>query len=187
MNAEMIILAALNVSAVYFLWFYLFRRYFVDSHRHELFKLRYKLFDYALENDISFEHPAFKLRWDEINAMIRYTHETHLMLFAGIFTRKKNISELNEYLKQREEVLNSLTDGQKKFFEDNRNEQLKLFLAFVIKSSGILLLAISIFVIIVALVAFLIMLWKQKNIINKIRPHINNAYDEYEYLALKTI
>lgn len=125
MNAEIIILAALNISAGYFLWFYLFRRYFVDSHRHELFKLRYKLFDYALENGISFEHPAFKFRWDEINAMILYTHESHLMFFTGLFTRNKNTEELNEYLKQREDALNSLAPEKRKFIEGNRNEQFK--------------------------------------------------------------
>ncbi len=187
MNPNIVLLAILNISAGYFLWFYLFRRYFVDSHRHELFKLRYKLFDYALQNNISFEHSAFKLRWDEINSMLRYTHETHLMLFTGIFTRNKNQEEIKEYLKHQNEIFDSLTPDQKQFFEIHKNEQIKLFASYVVKSSVILLLCVSVLVVIVALIAFLFLLWKRTNIINKIRPHINNAYNEYEYLAMKTI
>ena len=187
MNAEIIILAALNISAGYFLWFYLFRRYFVDSHRHELFKLRYKLFDYALENGISFEHPAFKFRWDEINAMIRYTHETHLMFLSMIFSRRKISDEVNNYLLKREEALNKLEIGQKKFFEDNRNEQFKLFFSYIIKASLLFLIISFLIAFIIAIIFLIVMVWKRTNIISKISPHFNKAYNEYEYLAMKTI
>jgi len=186
MSNELIIIAALNILLGYFCWYYLFRRYFIDSHRHELFKLRYKLFDFALKNNISFEHEAFKMRWNEINSMIRFTHETHLMLISGIFNSKKFTAELDDYNKKREEILNSLTPDQKKFFETSRNEQVKLFFSYIIKSSLIFLFISIILVVLIALIGFLFLIWERTNFINKIKPRIDEVYDEYEYLSLNT-
>jgi hypothetical protein len=183
---EIIMIAAINISLGYLCWFYLFRRYFIDSHRHELFKLRYKLFDFALDNDISFENEAFQMRWKEINSMIKLTHETHLMFISGFFRRKKMAEEIEKYSRLREEALNSLSTDQKAFFENSRHEQSKLFFAYIIKSSLVFMIVGVVIVIILAVILFLLMIWKKINFSNRIRPKLEEVYDEYELLSLKT-
>jgi hypothetical protein len=57
-------------------WTYGWRRFALDRHRQELFSIRDRLFDLALENyrGFSFDHPAYQAMRTSINGRLRFAH-----------------------------------------------------------------------------------------------------------------
>ncbi len=72
----------LALAALWFLVFKLASEYRLDALRDRLFAIRERLFDYAADGHISFDHPAYtKLRM-RINSLIRFGYRLTFTRFA---------------------------------------------------------------------------------------------------------
>lgn len=175
---------AINFVMAYVLWFYFFRTYFIDSHRHELFNLRNRLFNYAFENNISFENSAFKDRWNEINGMIQLAHISHSMFIASLFLDKER-SKKDFYLRVRAENMKHLEERHQKFIEANRKEQFDQFFSYLIKSSLVFLVLSLFFAIIFFVIAYIYFINNRNKFRKQIRDHVEPIYENYTFAALK--
>lgn len=182
---SVIIVGSINLLLGYVLWFFFFRTYFIDSYRHELFRLRNELFDYAFKNEISFDHLAFRDRWDEINGMIRHAHVTYPMLISTLFSLNKEKDKYKLYRKHREQNLSSLDNQYVTYFNNNRNEEFNLFFSYIVKSSIIFLLFSFIFALIFFAIAYIYNFNKRKKLRNKIKSQAEPLFDNYTFRSLR--
>ena len=75
----------ISLLGIYGVVFWLYRDYRVDTFRQSMFSLRDKLFDFAIDGGIGFDHPAYMELRELINGYIRFGHQIRLMpgiLFA---------------------------------------------------------------------------------------------------------
>ena len=72
------IISGLSVAGIVFTIFFLLSDYRLDLYRQELFHLRDKLFNVAVEAEVDFDHPGYRLLNLRINSLIRYAHKTNL-------------------------------------------------------------------------------------------------------------
>ncbi len=186
MTNETIIISVINIIIFVVLWFYFIREYFVDSTRHELFVLRDQLFEYALKNNIPFDNPAFKLRWEEMNALIRLTHESHLIFLSSILFARKKKKEIIKFVKERNEILESLAPKHREYFERNKAQELSLFFSYIIKSSLILLIITVIGVFLLSFIMFAFWLLERVNLYPRIKDKVLDTYNDYQYVAMNT-
>jgi hypothetical protein len=68
----------LALGALWFVAYYLWRDYRHDSFREDMFSLRDELFLYAANGHIPFDHPAYTILRDRINALLRHGHDLTL-------------------------------------------------------------------------------------------------------------
>jgi len=81
MNANIVLATILGLVG---LWYFLSSRwpeYRLDSFRDDIFRLRDKMFMFAAEENISFQHPAYTILRERMNVLIRYAHEFKLTRF----------------------------------------------------------------------------------------------------------
>ncbi|HKM68299.1 MAG TPA: hypothetical protein VJX70_14105 [Candidatus Acidoferrum sp.] len=74
-----------SVSALIALWFfvyYLWRDYRIDAFREHLFSIRDRMFMYAAEGNIRFDHPAYTSTRTRANLLIRHGHHLTLTRFT---------------------------------------------------------------------------------------------------------
>lgn len=184
MKFEEIIVVTVMGGLIIYLWFFLFREYFIAAFRHQLFVLRGELFDFAQKNNISFDNPVFLIKWNEINNMIRFAHESHLMFVTAIFTSHKRRLQIGEFLAHKEEQMRILPEQQQKFISNIENRQFKIFISYLIKSSIVLLS----FTIVIGVLVFVVSIFKwlidQTNILRPLKSTINGFYDDYSSFAL---
>lgn len=199
MSNETYFIGIINFLIFYILWFFLIKEYLVDSQRHKLFVLRDKLFYYAIEKNISFDNPAYTIRWEELNALIRLSHESHLIFFATLFlSERKYKNEIIEFVKAREKAYKGLSSNDKLFFVENQEEQESLFYSYLVKSSlGFMLIAFIVGV--VSLFGYSLRWMYQKQIISikwiydKVEESFyikdqtkKRSYENFQYIALIT-
>ena len=94
-----IVLTAIHVTLLVLI-LVLLRRYRIDLLRHRLFVLRDELFDYALENDVSFQSPAYVGLRRSINSMLRFAHRidfTRFLLLLVASNKLRRTGMLEEY------------------------------------------------------------------------------------------
>src|SRR5689334_20196537 len=72
----------LSLALLWFLIFRLAREYRIDALRDRLFGIRERLFDYAANEGISFENPAYTRLRMLINSLIRFAHRLTFTRFA---------------------------------------------------------------------------------------------------------
>jgi hypothetical protein len=147
--------------------------------------LRNQLFDYAHKNNISFDHPAFRDRWNELNGMIRLTHISHPMFFSSFFTLKNKNDKFELYRSKKEENLKLLTEQNRKFFHQNMNEQFNLFYSYLVKSSIILLVFSFVLAIIFFAVAYLYNINNRSKLRKQIRDHAEPIFENYNFRSLR--
>lgn len=184
MTPENILLGLVNIILFFYLWFFLFREYFVDSQRHYLFALREQLFNYVVENNLTFDIPAVKNRWEEINASIRFTHESHLILLASLFSFKKLEGQVKEIRLKRNETEKELDEGIKDFLQKNREEEFKLYISYILKSSLIILLFAFVIALIVAISEIIARIFRKMGMLRYVKLHARESFDEFHEIAL---
>lgn len=82
MSAEIISLMSLgSILFLVFVLFWLYPDYRDDRLRQDMFILRDRLFDLALDGRIDFNHPAYGLLRSTMNGAIRYAHRLSLSQF----------------------------------------------------------------------------------------------------------
>src|SRR5882762_3750422 len=69
-----LIRSVLSLIVLVFVMFRLWPEQRIDLFRQQMFALRDELFDFAADENVSFEHPAYKLLRELMNGFIRYAH-----------------------------------------------------------------------------------------------------------------
>jgi hypothetical protein len=80
-------IALRTVLALFWLWiavYYLWRDFRNDSFREDIFSVRDKMFVYAAQGNISFDHPAYTILRNRMNGLLRHAHEFTLTRMALI-------------------------------------------------------------------------------------------------------
>ena len=88
MNIEILCKSLVALLGVWFAVYYLWRDYRIDAFRDHLFSIRDRLFLFAAEGHISFEHPAYAILRDRMNLMLRHGDEFTLTRLLFILTLK---------------------------------------------------------------------------------------------------
>ena len=95
---------------VLFFWFY--RDYRIDVFRQQMFATRDRLFDWAADEGISFDHPAYGLIRTTMNGFIRFGDRlSFLSLLVGLWSHPRRPASRESFHGQLEAALASL-DGQ---------------------------------------------------------------------------
>lgn len=77
-TTEQMMYALETLSSLALLWYLvgsLYPSFLIDDFRQRMFAIRDELYDYASNGNIGFEHPAYKLLRQSMNAFIRYGHK----------------------------------------------------------------------------------------------------------------
>lgn len=131
----------LGLILLWILIFGLAREYRTDALRDRLFAVRDKLFDYAQQGGVPFDHPAYvKLRL-LINSLIRFAHRLTFTRFAlGVFFRiwKKEECELRPLLEWQDAV-STLPEESQKAIRIIHSEMLVLVVRHLITGSPIMM------------------------------------------------
>ena len=143
--------AALHVAfAAMLLWYLLFRcvrDYRIDALRNRLFTVRDKLFDYAAEGNVAFDHPAYtKLRM-LLNSLIRFGHRLTFSRFAmGILFMIWMKQECDEKpLQEWYAALKELPEEPRKKLTEFHSQAIVLVVKHLISGSPIMVCAFLIF------------------------------------------
>lgn len=77
-------------------WFFTgpWRQLRIDETRQSLFELRDKLFDMAADGELDFDAPAYGRARDQLNGMIRFTHQVsliRLVVMAVLYRRDRTL------------------------------------------------------------------------------------------------
>lgn len=136
----------------------LLHRHRIDVLRHRLFVLRDELFDYALENDISFQAPAYVRLRRRINSMLRFAHRINLtrfllLLVAG--TKLHRTGMLEEYDHQWRDALAQLG------CEEHRNRIADIRERALFEASKHMAFGLVPWIFVLSKVAFLRRLWQR--------------------------
>jgi hypothetical protein len=89
MNPDIAMTAITSVVGLFGLWiavYYLWRDFRNDAFRDDIFSVRDRMFLYAAQGNISFEHPAYTILRNRMNALLRHGHEftlTRLVLLLA--------------------------------------------------------------------------------------------------------
>jgi hypothetical protein len=70
------------LAALWFCVYYLWRSYRLDAVREHLFSIRDRMFMYAAEGHIGFDHPVYTTTRTRANQLIRYCHQLTLTRLA---------------------------------------------------------------------------------------------------------
>lgn len=81
MNADIALKSIFTLTALWFCVYYLWRDYRLDSFREHLFSIRDRMFMYAAEGHIRFDHPAYTSNRTRANLLIRHGHQLTLARF----------------------------------------------------------------------------------------------------------
>lgn len=86
MNPEIALRSVLALFAVWIAVYYLWRDYRNDAFREDIFSVRDKMFLWAAQGNISFDHPAYRILRDRMNVLLRHAHEFTLTRMVLILT-----------------------------------------------------------------------------------------------------
>lgn len=78
MTIGTVLLTAVGLTGLWVTWFLLWKGYYLDKCRHELFALRGELFQAALSGEVEFTDPAYHMLRMLLNGMIRFNHRFNL-------------------------------------------------------------------------------------------------------------
>ena len=117
MNANIALQTVLGLMAIWCFTVYRWRNYRVDAFREHLFSIRDEMFLYAAEGHIGFEHRAYVLLRNRMNALIRYGHQINLItLIIALLIRNPGVSD-GPFCEWQQAVA-SLSDEQQREIRD---------------------------------------------------------------------
>jgi hypothetical protein len=137
----------LALTALWFLVFKLVGEYRLDSLRDRLFAIRERLFDYAADGNVSFDHPAYtKLRM-RINSLIRFGYRLTFTRFAMgvIFITWKNAPYDREILFEWENAVKELPADAQAELNSILDETLVLVVRHLVTGSPVMMAILVIF------------------------------------------
>ena len=102
-------------------FFRLWRYHRVDVLRHRLFVLRDELFDYALDGNLSFENPTYRMLRLRMNNLLRFAHKIGFTRLLILFLFRRKIIDAGMFEEKEREwrsALSQLSDAQREKIED---------------------------------------------------------------------
>src|SRR5436309_1296780 len=117
MNANIILASVLGLAGLWYLLSFRWHEYRLDSFRDDLFCLRDRLFMFAAEDGISFDHPAYAILRERMNVLIRYAHEFTLTRFL-IIAATQDFSVKSRSILQWEAAVMGLPEKTRAEIED---------------------------------------------------------------------
>lgn len=177
---------AFCISAIWYLYFWLYKECTVDCFRQDVFELRDKLFDEAQKGLIKFDHPAYCLLRRTMNGTIRYSHKVSIlhMIFIAFLFKKREVEKQNfSFDKKFEVAISSENEKTRKKLLEYRKELQKITLLHLIRESPFTFFLIISLVFILSIPAFLIMLFGGK-ILFLIKSILSTEIDSLESTAL---
>ena len=86
----------ISLLLLFLLVFVLYNKYRLDLVRQELFDIRDRLFDEAMNNQIAFDSPAYRYARTVINGMIRFSHRLSLsrLLVSMLLASEEGLEEV---------------------------------------------------------------------------------------------
>jgi hypothetical protein len=84
MNPEIALISVLALLALWIAVYYLWPDFRNDAFREHLFSIRDRMFLYAAQDNIGFDHPAYALLRDRMNGLLRHGHEFTMTRMALI-------------------------------------------------------------------------------------------------------
>lgn len=139
-----LMLGAISVFGIWWLYFIEYQQYRLDKTRQELFTIRDELFSSWDESKRSFDEPAYGMMRTTLNGMTRFTHKlSAIRLFAAIYA---DISVTDgEKTKQYEAAFNKalgrLELSERKTISNARNNMHEVIIRHMLFSSLILMCA----------------------------------------------
>jgi hypothetical protein len=92
MNANIALISIIILMALWICIYYLWRDYRLDSFREHLFSIRDRMFMYAAEGNIRFDHPAYTSTRSRANLLIRHGHQLTLTRFIIVIATHPMLS-----------------------------------------------------------------------------------------------
>jgi hypothetical protein len=138
----------LALGALWFLVFKLAREYRLDVLRDRLFALRERLFDYAADGNISFDHPAYTKLRKRINSLIRFGYRLTFTRFAmGIMFSTWNSDRYDqELLSEWENAVKELPPESQLELNSIQDDTLVLVVRHLVTGSPVMLAILGVFV-----------------------------------------
>jgi hypothetical protein len=93
MNYYIVLKSVIGLVALWYFIFYLWRDYRLDSVREHLFWIRDRMFMYAAEGNIAFDHPAYTSTRSRANSLIRHAHQLTLTRFIVVLRTHPTLDE----------------------------------------------------------------------------------------------
>jgi hypothetical protein len=93
MNYYIVLKSVIGLAVLWYFVFYLWRDYRLDSFREHLFSIRDRMFMYAAEGNIGFDHPAYTITRARANSLIRHAHQLTLTRFVVVMRTQPTIYE----------------------------------------------------------------------------------------------
>lgn len=139
---NLFLLAVLLVS-VWYLWFFEYRKYLLDSTRQQLFKIRDDLFyAAAVEAKIDVNSPLYHMTRTTLNGAIRYAHDFNAMHFLlTVFYGGKTMAKsplMEEYQDRWKEAFDTVTDEQKELIIDVQQKMHLTIFHHIVRGSLVL-------------------------------------------------
>ena len=90
MNLYIALKSIVGLFGLWFFVYYLWRDYRLDSFRDHVFSIRDRMFLYAANGNIGFDHPAYTILRNRMNVLLRYGHAfTLTRLFLVIISHDR--------------------------------------------------------------------------------------------------
>lgn len=128
-----VIISLLMIGFLLFFVFQVWRNAVIDDYRQALFAARDELFDQALQNKISFDHPAYIYVRSSINQHIRFSHQHSVWLlihFAYVYIRYKQIIDKQVEAKWNSVIID-LDAPTREMLENYRGKSGAVFLKYI--------------------------------------------------------
>ena len=125
------ILSLVGILSLLSIWHWGLKRYFLDSFRQNIFLTRGKMFVYAAEGNIDFNHPAYGTIRTLMNGYIRFADRIDFfpMLVLFLLTKKETEKASLEFNRKLESEIASLNPGAQKelreYLKRTENEVVK--------------------------------------------------------------
>lgn len=107
MNADIALISIFTLTALWFCVYYLWRDYRLDAFREHLFSIRDRMFIYAAEGHIRFDHPVYTSIRTRANQLIRHGHHLNLTRFI-IITATQPVPDVRKIFEEWEKMAEDL-------------------------------------------------------------------------------
>lgn len=117
MNPDVALRSVLALSALWIAVYYLWRDFRNDAFRDDIFSLRDRMFLYAAQGNISFDHPAYTILRNRMNGLLRNGHEFTLTRMTIILSTHPPVKPetLVKWEKSLEELPDEIQERMKEF------------------------------------------------------------------------
>ena len=139
-----LILTVVLMIGIWYLWFFEYRRYLVDSTRQRLFSIRDELFTAAaIDSKIDVENPLYGMTRNTLNGAIQYAHDlsaTHFLITTTFYHKAVvDTPQMKEYQKRWEKAFSETeSESEKKLILKAHKDMHLAIFRHIVKGSLVL-------------------------------------------------